>query len=77
MLSIFVCRGMKEEVVVRLNHRRSYANGYRYCSHCRRFLLVEGLRCPFCGRQMRWRPRKSKHKQGRVHVELNPEDLGV
>ncbi|MEM3110914.1 MAG: hypothetical protein QXJ55_08840 [Candidatus Caldarchaeum sp.] len=62
--------------VVRLNHRHSYADGYRYCACCRVFLRVEGLRCPFCGRLMRQGPRKN-NKQGRVYIELNPEDLGV
>jgi len=40
--------------------RRSYANGYKYCSRCRVYHLTEGVRCPYCGILLRNSPRKKK-----------------
>jgi uncharacterized paraquat-inducible protein A len=40
--------------------RRSYANGYKYCSRCRIYYLTDSVRCPYCGILLRNSPRKKK-----------------
>lgn len=44
----------------KMSLRRSYANGYKYCSRCRVYYLTDSVRCPYCGILLRNSPRKKK-----------------
>jgi rRNA maturation endonuclease Nob1 len=50
----------KTLLVQKTSARRSYANGYKYCSRCRVYHLTDGVRCPYCGILLRNSPRKKK-----------------
>ena len=54
--------------------RRSYANGYKYCSRCRVYYLTDSVRCPYCGILLRNSPRKKKSLRNAKVVEV-PEDI--
>jgi len=54
--------------------RRSYANGYKYCSRCRIYYLTDSVRCPYCGILLRNAPRKKKSLKNAKVVEV-PENL--
>ncbi|RLG09398.1 MAG: hypothetical protein DRN64_03960 [Thaumarchaeota archaeon] len=54
--------------------RRSYANGYKYCSRCRIYYLTDSVRCPYCGILLRNSPRKKKSLRHAKVVEV-PEDI--
>ncbi len=54
--------------------RRSYANGYKYCSRCRIYYLTDSVRCPYCGILLRNSPRKKKSLKNAKVVEV-PENL--
>ncbi|MEN2974543.1 MAG: hypothetical protein ABDH32_03060 [Candidatus Caldarchaeales archaeon] len=53
--------------------RRSYANGYKYCSRCRVYYLTESVRCPYCGILLRNSPRKKKSLRNTKTVKVTPE----
>ncbi|MEM3114334.1 MAG: hypothetical protein QXY72_04245 [Nitrososphaerota archaeon] len=53
--------------------RRSYANGYKYCSRCRVYYLTESVRCPYCGILLRNSPRKKKSLRNTKVVRVPPE----
>lgn len=42
--------------------RKSYRNGYRYCSKCRAYYKTEDVRCPECGAPLRTNPKKKKYE---------------
>lgn len=54
--------------------RRSYANGYKYCSRCRVYYLTDSVRCPYCGILLRNSPRKKKSLRNAKVVQI-PEDV--
>jgi len=55
--------------------RRSYANGYKYCSRCRTYHLTDKVRCPYCGTLLRNSPRKKKQSGNEKYVEVPAEIL--
>jgi len=58
----------------KMSLRRSYANGYKYCSRCRVYYLTDSVRCPYCGILLRNSPRKKKSLRNAKVVEV-PEDI--
>jgi len=58
----------------KMSLRRSYANGYKYCSRCRVYYLTDSVRCPYCGILLRNSPRKKKSLRNAKVVEV-PEDV--
>ena len=58
----------------KMSLRRSYANGYKYCSRCRVYYLTDSVRCPYCGILLRNSPRKRKSLRNAKVVEV-PEDV--
>ncbi len=61
----------QETVVVQKSSRRSYANGYKYCSRCRVYHLTDGVRCPYCGILLRNSPRKKKPSSTSRYVNVD------
>ncbi len=60
----------------KMSLRRSYANGYKYCSRCRAYYLTDSVRCPYCGILLRNSPRKKKAIEKNVkYVRVPPEIL--
>lgn len=59
---------------LQMSLRRSYANGYKYCSRCRIYYLTDSVRCPYCGILLRNSPRKKKSLKNAKVVEV-PENL--
>ncbi|MCS7126157.1 MAG: hypothetical protein NZ929_04520 [Aigarchaeota archaeon] len=57
----------------KMSLRRSYANGYKYCSRCRVYYLTESVRCPYCGILLRNSPRKKKSLRNTKTVKVTPE----
>lgn len=57
----------------KMSLRRSYANGYKYCSRCRVYYLTESVRCPYCGILLRNSPRKKKSMRNTKAVKVAPE----
>lgn len=39
-----------------------YATGQKRCTRCEMWMQWDGKRCPCCSRQLKTRPRNSKHK---------------
>lgn len=58
----------------KMSLRRSYANGYKYCSRCRVYYLTESVRCPYCGILLRNSPRKKKTMRNTRAIKI-PEEL--
>ncbi len=58
----------------KMSLRRSYANGYKYCSRCRVYYLTESVRCPYCGILLRNSPRKKKTMRNTKAIKV-PEEL--
>jgi len=58
----------------KMSLRRSYANGYKYCSRCRVYYLTDSVRCPYCGILLRNSPRKKKSLRNAKVVEV-PDDV--
>ncbi|MCD6536189.1 MAG: hypothetical protein J7K49_05235 [Thaumarchaeota archaeon] len=58
----------------KMSLRRSYANGYKYCSRCRVYYLTDSVRCPYCGILLRNSPRKKKSLRNAKVVQI-PEDV--
>ena len=58
----------------KMSLRRSYANGYKYCSRCRVYYLTDSVRCPYCGILLRNSPRKKKSLRNAKVVEV-PEGI--
>ncbi|MEM3951873.1 MAG: hypothetical protein QXP74_00465 [Nitrososphaerota archaeon] len=58
----------------KMSLRRSYANGYKYCSRCRVYYLTESVRCPYCGILLRNSPRKKKSMRNTKAIKV-PEEL--
>ena len=56
----------------KVSYRKSYNNGYKYCTRCRAFYKVESTRCPVCGVILRASPRKRKHLEVRS-IKISPE----
>lgn len=54
---------MLEPVNVRVTRRRSYKDGYKYCSRCRMYIKTDEVRCPYCRIILRYNPRKKKDKE--------------
>jgi len=67
-------RMMLLEKQPKMSLRRSYANGYKYCSRCRVYYLTDSVRCPYCGILLRNSPRKKKSLRNAKVVEV-PEDV--
>ncbi|MEM2149676.1 MAG: zinc ribbon domain-containing protein [Nitrososphaerota archaeon] len=63
--SIYVTgmEGVDRAVKVEMSLRRSYANGFKYCTRCRTYYKIEGYRCPYCGTALRSSPRKKKYSE--------------
>lgn len=61
--------------IVKVGSRRSYANGYKYCSRCRVYHLTDKVRCPYCGTLLRNSPRKKKQPREEKYVEVPAEIL--
>jgi len=57
----------------KMSLRRSYANGYKYCSRCRVYYLTDSVRCPYCGILLRNSPRKKKSLRNAKVVKVPPE----
>lgn len=57
----------------KMSLRRSYANGYKYCSRCRVYYLTDSVRCPYCGILLRNSPRKKKSLRNAKVVNVPPE----
>ena len=66
--------GMGRMKTVRISKARSYDGGYKYCSNCSLYYLVEGKRCPYCRTQLRTLPRRRAHIQFK-RVNPPPEIL--
>ena len=58
----------------KMSLRRSYANGYKYCSRCRVYYLTDSVRRPYCGILLRNSPRKKKSLRNAKVVQI-PEDV--
>jgi len=58
----------------KMSLRRSYANGYKYCSRCRVYYLTDSVRCPYCGILLRNSPRKKKSLRNAKVVDV-PENV--
>ncbi len=61
----------KTLLVQKTSARRSYANGYKYCSRCRVYHLTDGVRCPYCGILLRNSPRKKKPTTTSRYVRID------
>ncbi|MEM1731264.1 MAG: zinc ribbon domain-containing protein [Ignisphaera sp.] len=79
--SIYVT-GMEDvdrAVKVEMSLRRSYADGFKYCTRCRTYYKIEGYRCPYCGVLLRSSPRKKKYSEKKekkyVRLEESIEDI--
>ncbi|OYT67710.1 MAG: hypothetical protein B6U65_02525 [Candidatus Wolframiiraptor sp. EX4484-121] len=57
----------------KMSLRRSYANGYKYCSRCRVYYLTDSVRCPYCGILLRNSPRKKKSLRNTKVVQVPPD----
>lgn len=57
----------------KMSLRRSYANGYKYCSRCRVYYLTDSVRCPYCGILLRNSPRKKKSLRNTKVVKVPSE----
>ena len=57
----------------KMSLRRSYANGYKYCSRCRVYYLTDSVRCPYCGILLRNSPRKTKSLRNAKVVKVPPD----
>ncbi|MCS7132199.1 MAG: hypothetical protein NZ918_00550 [Aigarchaeota archaeon] len=55
----------------KMSLRRSYANGYKYCSRCRVYYLTDSVRCPYCGILLRNSPRKKKSLRNARVIEVS------
>ena len=55
-----------------VSYKKSYGNGYRYCTRCRAFYKVKSTRCPVCGVILRASPRKRRYVEVRS-VRISPE----
>lgn len=55
----------------KMSLRRSYANGYKYCSRCRVYYLTDSVRCPYCGILLRNSPRKKKSLRSAKVIEIS------
>jgi len=53
-----------------VKRKASYADGYKYCSRCRLYIKIDGVRCPFCGALLRSSPRKKKYRKKYVVAEI-------
>ena len=68
--SIYVI-GMEDvdkAVKVEMSLRRSYANGFKYCTRCRTYYKIEGYRCPYCGTALRSSPRKKSPQRNKKYI---------
>jgi uncharacterized paraquat-inducible protein A len=64
--------GLPEQMKV--SRRRSYANGYKYCSRCRTYYLTDDNRCPYCRILLRVSPRKKSFLKDKKFVKA-PEEI--
>jgi len=65
------------EDLVKVSSKRSYDDGYKYCSRCGLYYLTDGVRCPCCGTLLRSSPRRKNYwrKARGVNVVQIPPDL--
>ena len=63
--------------MVKVSSKKSYDDGYKYCSRCRLYYLTDGVRCPCCGTLLRSSPRgRGRRRMARgVNVVQIPPDL--
>jgi len=61
---------------VKMSLKRSYANGYKYCSRCRAYYKTDDVRCPYCRILLRSSPRKKKFLRNVKTVEALSEVEG-
>jgi len=56
----------------KVSYKKSYNNGYKYCTRCRAFYKTKSPRCPLCNTILRSNPRK---RRGMVFkaLEVTPE----
>ena len=54
------------------SYKKSYSDGYKYCTRCRAFYKVKSTRCPVCGVILRASPRKRRGLDVKS-VEVSPE----
>ena len=46
-----------------------YAEGFKWCSGCAKFIKTEEIKCPICKTQLRVGPKASKLKRDRPRVD--------
>ena len=63
--------------LVKVSSKRSYDDGYKYCSRCGLYYLTDGVRCPCCGTLLRSSPRGRGHRRKTKSVKAVqiPPDL--
>lgn len=62
-----------ENVVTSLS-KKSYINGYKYCTRCRVYYKTDNMRCPICSTLLRNSPRKKKNIK-RKYISVPSEIL--
>ena len=62
---------------IKVSSKRSYDNGYKYCSRCGLYILMDGVRCPYCGVLLRNSPRRKSYwrRVGNIKAVKVPPNL--
>jgi hypothetical protein len=57
--------------------RTAYANGLRYCAHCRYWVKAQVNFCPLCGKKYRRSVRRKRNKTIEASRARTPEEMAA